>query len=218
MYEFFHVNFIILKIGGIWIPPQDSEFRIKLAYIIYNVPITVFSCLLFCPSELIYFANTFSSLRDFVKNINMGMTHFLGNIKVCLFLYHRREITSIIKTLEIYGERYEPYEQFDVTKIIRKAKTYKDGFTLCFLLLALFTGISSSFSCLISVLRLQISKSEPIPLKLPYYSYMPFDYRSSKPAFIAGILYQFVAVIYYAFIIIGTTNFNLQSKINIQSC
>ncbi|KAK9739614.1 7tm Odorant receptor [Popillia japonica] len=115
----------------------------------------------------------------------------------------RREITSIIKTLEIYGERYEPYEQFDVTKIIRKAKTYKDGFTLCFLLLALFTGISSSFSCLISVLRLQISKSEPIPLKLPYYSYMPFDYRSSKPAFIAGILYQFVAVIYYAFIIIG---------------
>nr|AVH87279.1 odorant receptor 38 [Holotrichia parallela] len=201
--NFFNVNFTMLKMSGIWIPDPKSSLIVKILYWAYNFWWIGYSCLFFCPSELVYFATTLSNLEDLVKNVNMGMTHFLANIKVCLWFYYRKEIMGIIETLGAYGRRYESYGDFDNEKILRKAKKFKDIFSVLFLNFAMFTSISSCLICFYSTVKLDVPKGGRIELKLPYFSYIPWDYRSSKILFSIAIWYQFFPVFNYAYIIVG---------------
>ncbi|KAK9739613.1 hypothetical protein QE152_g8859 [Popillia japonica] len=203
MDNFFDVNVTMLRMSGIWIPDTSSKPIIKLMYLLYNTLWICYSCLFFCPSELVYFANTFTYVPDLVKNVNMGMTHFLANIKVCLWFYHRKEIMAIIETLSVYGRRYETYGDFNTDKIVQNAKRFKDIFSVLFLNFAMFTSISSCFICFLNVIAADIPPGEEIDMKLPYFSYVPFNYKASKVAFSIAIWYQFFPVFNYAYIIVG---------------
>ncbi|GJQ74623.1 hypothetical protein Trydic_g21477 [Trypoxylus dichotomus] len=203
MDNFFDVNFTILKMSGIWIPETTTKLSIKLMYLLYNILWIGYSCLFFCPSELVYLVNTFSNMEDLVKNVNMGMTHFLANIKVCLWFYYRKEIISIIETLGAYGRRYESSGDFRAEEIVQKAKKFKDTFSVLFLTFAMFTSISSCLICFLSVLRMEIPDGKDIDFKLPYFSYIPFNYKASKLVFSVAIWYQFFPVFNYAYIIVG---------------
>nr|QBB72995.1 odorant receptor [Protaetia brevitarsis] len=203
MNNFFDVNFTILKVAGIWVPSPNSSYRAKFLYFVYNSFWITYSCLIFCPSELAYFINTYTSLKDLIKNVNMGMTHFLANIKVCMWFYYRKDIIGIIETLDIYGKRYESYGDFDNEKIVQKEKKFKDKFSVIFLLFGMLTSISSCMACFYQTLKLKLQEDERVQLSLPYFSYIPFDYEYSKVKFLIAIWYQFFPLFNYAYLIIG---------------
>ncbi|GJQ74621.1 hypothetical protein Trydic_g21476 [Trypoxylus dichotomus] len=203
MDNFFDVNFTMLKMAGIWIPETKTKLSIKLMYLVCNTLCISYSCLIFCPSELVYLANTFSNLEDLVKNVNMAITHLLANIKVCLWFYYRKEIIGIIETLGTYGRRYESSANFRAEEIVQKAKKFKDTFSILLLTFGIFTAISSCLACFLGILGMEIPEGKDIDFKLPYFSYIPCNYRASKFTFSAAIWYQFLPVFNFACIIIG---------------
>ncbi|XP_017783891.1 PREDICTED: odorant receptor 2a-like [Nicrophorus vespilloides] len=211
--DFFRTNMRIIKWSGVWIPDESAHPVVKFWYLIFDTLIMIYFCVLFTPGEFVVLPETVKSFPDLMKNLNMGMTHFLAIIKIYTWFSKRKEILGIIDTLS-KNTVAEKIGEFDPDKIIREDRKTKQIATLAFFSVACCVGSSSCLNSLYIVLfnsenqfATEIDAFNRTTVyynqKLPYYSWIPWDHRASRFNFACAAVFQSMAVVNSAFIIVG---------------
>lgn len=212
--DYFDTNINILKWAGVWIPEKNAPQSVRIWYYIYNSFWIFYSVIIFTPSEFIVLNTTIKSLNDLMKNLNMSMTHFLATIKVIIWFRKRNAIINIIEVLRNASAAYEPINDFQPDEITKIDKKRKNITTVAFLIVASCVSLTA---CLNSFITLFATPKEEYmifnnitnettyfySLKLPYFSFIPWNYTEAKWKFAAAIVFQFFPVFNFAFIIVG---------------
>lgn len=211
--DYFDVNITILKFAGIWIPENTVNKRTKLWYILYNSLWITYSVIIYTPSEFIILKTSLRDFNDFIKNINMSMTHLLAIIKILIWFTKRNEIINMIRTLKNASSMYESTNDYRPIDIIKKDKIEANRYTKTFLLFASFVSISSLINTLLNMMFTNPSSDVIIfnnitnetiyNYKLSYFSYIPWNYKKSTVIYIITLIYQFFPTFNMAFIIVG---------------
>lgn len=223
--EYFTLNMLIFKTAGSWMPHPKVEFSVKFSHYAYN------SFLFLTAGIMVYFEAatlpiTYYDLDAFVKNVSMLATHLLDLCKLIFWAFNHRKLFEMLNKLDdltfIHGEYLvdpeispEVYqEDFLPRKILAEEKKISD-FALKSFFFFVF-GVSCS-AALVSVYTLLFDYKEnyyfivdehnvtiqQYDQLLPYSSKIPFNYNSGRAAFFCAILYQFYALSYYAWNVIG---------------
>nr|UTQ11400.1 odorant receptor 27 [Holotrichia oblita] len=207
MSKFFHLNFKILKLSGLWVPDKkQSNYK---TLILYNSICITYSIILFSLAELLALRESAKNLNDLIKNLNMSMSFILTSFKVLVWFYYRKDLLKITKLLEENSSRFKDYN-FDSADIISKEKLFKDLWTKSFFLASSLVSVSAGF---LSTTEALTSGEKYVEFKngsqyfynqkLPYYSLVPFDQTSSKLAYIKAVVYQCLALLSCGYITVG---------------
>lgn len=197
--DYFVCNRVILRFAGLWQPEKATSLQNHL-YKIYAIFIFLFVNLFFTTTEFISIYETRRNLYALIKNINFALTHLMGAVKCCFWFFRHNKLFEIISTLESEEFVYEDVGKFSQTKIMERYKCKGIVFTLAFFALAHLTLTSSYVPPLIATARFDGNGS--FNQELPYYCWMPFDYRT-KERFLLAMGYQAVPMFSYAYSIVG---------------
>lgn len=201
--------------AGLWFPDENENIFLKIWYWSFNIITNGYSVGLFMPSEFLAFEDSGKILEDAIKNASVAVTHLLSSIKVIVWLFNRKLILKMISILEKNALQYQAIDDFQPAEILEKEKRVKNYSTAAFLLLANGVSITAFFGAT-AIFLTDYTKYEEITIdannvtiytytqKLPYWAWMPFDYRSSRLRFFLGILYTCFTPFQQAYVIVGT--------------
>lgn len=212
--DYFDVNTMILKLGGIWIPENTMNRKTKILYLIYNGFWMIYSIILYIPSEFIILNASSKNFNNLIKNLNMSVTHLLAIIKTIIWFTNRKKIINIIQTLKNASATYEAVKDFRPDEIIKLDKIQVNFYTKTFLYMACGVSMSSLINATFWALtspkddmkifnNLTNETSYNYTGKLTYFSYVPWDYTSSTKIYIITLCYQFLPTFSLAFVIVG---------------
>lgn len=210
--EFFDLNVKILKLSGLWVPNKEDLYYKIL--IVYNSICVCYSMIYFTIAELIALKESASDLNDLIANLNMTMSFVLTSAKVFGWFYYRKNILRIIKLLEAKEDTFSEYN-FDSESIISAKKRFKNIWTKSFFIVAslvpISAGILSLTDTIISGNKYVNYRNDNITIytqKLPYHSWIPFNYASSKYSFSFAVITQCLALLNCGHITVGKLLFN----------
>lgn len=217
--DYFDTNIMILKLGGIWIPDKNVKPIIKIGYYVYNTFWIFYSMFIFNPCQAIMLKTTINNFDDLIKNLSSFLTDVLVVIKVVIWFRRRREIINIIETLNNASSTYEPIDDFKPEKITNEDKRTKDLACNTFLTFGSFVSISAALRALLSLLT--INRDDYMVFnnvtnettyvyteRLPYFSYVPWDYTKSNWRYACAVLFQFFGIFNLTFMVVGKFNIN----------
>ncbi|XP_017777958.1 PREDICTED: odorant receptor 4-like [Nicrophorus vespilloides] len=193
--SFFELNVKILKISGLWVPLDARNYRRTMCLNLSNV---FYSMVFFTIAEFAAVPASAADLTDLVKNLNMSVSFLLTFFKVAVWFVRRKEILNIMTILQSTSNSFENAPEFDPKRIVDKEQKIKDALTKTFFVLA-FTVPTSA--CLLTLGTVIVS--DDFSFKLPYRSYVPFNYRSSKFAYSVALVYQCFALLSCGTITVG---------------
>lgn len=201
--DYFKVTVKILKFSGLWVPRENLRWFKKYLLLLFNVSCVSY-CLFFTLAEILAVKEITENLSELVKLFNMTLEFILNMGKASVWFYERKKILNLMNNLIENCNFYKPTECFKPKSILKKEKHLMDKITLTFFYLALTVPTTS---CVISLTTLFFDNnfhqtnnqlfynSSIITQKLPYYSWVPFEYKFSKFWFSLAIMYQCLALL-----------------------
>nr|QBB72948.1 odorant receptor [Protaetia brevitarsis] len=204
---FFDLNVKILKLSGLWVPDkEDSNYMIL---VIYNSICVCYSMIYFTIAELVALKESASDLNDLIANLNMTMSFILTLAKVFGWFYYRKNIVRIIKLLEAKENTFSE-NNVDNENIISEKKRFKNIWTKSFFIVASLVPISAGILSLTDTvisgnkyINYQNDSTTIYLQKLPYHSWIPFNYASSKYSFSFAVITQCLALLNCGYITVG---------------
>lgn len=204
--NYFIFNRWMLMCAGLWTPNFKSNIS-KRIYNIYSVFVFIFVNIWFTSTEFICIKDTYTNLDFLIKNINFGLTHFMGALKCVFWFYKGHELVNIINILESDEFHYENSEDFNPGQITQNSKRTGMKYTLSFFVLGHMTLSSSYIPPLLTVLFNPNYVNDDYGNKtfqqrLPYFSWIPFSY-DTPGKYLFAIGYQAGPMFSYAYSIVG---------------
>ncbi|XP_022904229.1 odorant receptor 4-like isoform X1 [Onthophagus taurus] len=207
MLHFFGLNVKLLKFAGVWV--YEDQLSILN---VYNVICIFYSMIFFTFSQIISLKDSRKAKIDLIRNINMTTSFVLSLYKLTKWFLWRKEILSIMKTLSDTSI----FDFYNKKKIIETNKKVKDN------LIKIFHSLSIAVSSICFLTRLfQIIFNEEYNQELPYQSWIPFEYKSSKFQHMLAVFMQCLALfncgsitvgldmLYTALVMLTTVHFKL---------
>lgn len=199
--DYFAYNRWILKCAGLW-APDSCSLKIKILYSLYAVFVFLFVNLYFTTTEFISLFDTYKNPYNMIKNINFALTHMMGAAKCVFWFYRGDKLKQLMNILEDSKYKYEDMDDFRPNEILYKYKRKGIVFTVSFFLLAHMTLSSSYIPPIISAVTFDIHGNKTFTPKLPYFSWIPFNYDTPR-RFLLALAYQAGPMFSYAYSIVG---------------
>ena len=194
--DFFALNYKVLTWSGLWIPDRKSPHYYK--HIMYNTICIMYSIVFFTIAEILQLADSSKNLSDLIKNLNMSLSFLLTSLKVTIWFYYHKEIVEIINILNKTSTTFHKVAGFDAADIVHEENKTSNKITWSFFTLCCLVP---SLSCVVSFGNLVSAETcadeennKYVCQKLPYYSWIPFDYKSSKIVFGVAVVHQCLAL------------------------
>ncbi|XP_019870447.2 odorant receptor 4-like isoform X2 [Aethina tumida] len=196
--NFFETIVLTLKLFGIWVPNNLSNFKEKL-YHFYMCTFLGIAWLYFI-SEIIIIKDTHKSLFDLISNIGLLITHVVGVIKFSTLFFRRKKIEEMMQILQSNRFKYESVGDFKPSDMFNESKEISSKHTWCLFVVYGLVGISAHFSGLINMGG--ISSDEVINCSdyVAYYSYFPFNMDSIGKCHILFFLMDVPLIIFALYI------------------
>lgn len=199
--DYFSYNRYILKCAGLW-APENCSYTSKILYRLYAIFVFLFVNLYFTSTEFVSLFDTYKRPYDLIKNVNFALTHAMGAVKCVFWFYQGDKLKQLINTLEDPDLTYEEVNGFSPDEIFSKYKRKGKIYTVSFFLLAHLTLSSSYVPPIVSAVTFDSNKNETFVPKLPYFSWVPFDYNTPS-RFLFVLAYQAGPMFSYAYSIVG---------------
>ena len=200
------VNRVFLTIGGLWPPKTNSLLRRRL-YQFFQVFTFVFCIIIYIPSFFITTVDKNKSIIDIIKDFNLGLTAILASVKLSFWLVRGNHVMEVMENIESDEFHYENVENFNPGLEIHKAKRIGIYYGVTFCMLAHLTLYTAYVPVCIQAFK-YLSRGESIVnvttfTKLPYDTYIPFEFHSTPGRYLWAALYQYIPLGLYSFNLIG---------------
>lgn len=200
--NFFDLNIKIMKGSGIYPPQTTSTLKIILIWI-FNIVCVFYSIIFFTIAELASLKESSANINDLVKNLNMSMSFILTFFKVLVWFCNYKELITTMEILQLTSKQFTKIDDFDPELIIKSDRRIKNRLTFTFFTLSFLVPTSACLLTLASFFSASARAQNLSELKLPYHSYVPFEYRSSVFNYSAAVVYQCLALLSCGMITVG---------------
>ena len=204
--DYFVVSRTFLTIGGLWPAKTTSPLRSRL-YKFYQVFAFVFCIIICIPSFVIIVLDKNKNVIEIIKDFNMGVTIILASVKFLFWHIRGNHVMEIMENIESDEFHYENVENFNPGLEIYKAKRIWIYYGVTFFMLGQLTLYTAYVpSCILAFKYM--NRGESIVnvtafMRLPFDSYIPFEYHSTPERYLWAVLYQYIPYGMYGFNLIG---------------
>lgn len=196
-YFSFHVK--LLKISGMWIPP-DGKIYEKRFYLIYIIFVTLYAEIWYNTTEYIKLLfETSDNFEDIVTEVGMLISHALGSIKLFNYLHKMNKIQSMLYELENGHKIYECFNDFNPEAVLKKCQITTTRLSFVFFMYINWVPLSKIIIAAPKIILYQTTRNETLHCDglLPYFSWFPFDINTYQTCNIAFII-QTIPMMFYA--------------------
>ncbi|GLV39330.1 Odorant receptor 49b [Carabus blaptoides fortunei] len=121
--SYFSFITIILKLAGAWEPAYDSRWR-NVLLDVYNVVCLTFTLVFFYGSEVAFTIASRDNISLLLQCITWLATHTAAVFKTLLWLFNRRQILKVIRSLDASEFQYEATDSFDPSEVMKMKNKY----------------------------------------------------------------------------------------------
>lgn len=207
--RYFHLNYFILKVAGIWIPNNTDTIKEKTFHYAYDIFWLIYCLLLYQPAESAVMFQTWN-LLTIVRSLRDQFNHLICIYKLYVWFTKRKLILNVIKRLQSKRFVYDGDEEYvKSNEIFKRHKKESEIWARIFLFGVNFICLNMCFSVLYLFIfhgdeqyKLDDDGNLIYAQVLPALLIVPYK-RDTRITFILTFIFEILALDIYGWMIIG---------------